>query len=272
VTLDYDPAAVEETAESYDPDQTVTLSMQRTEQSTGPQAVPAGVPGTASNTPNSQAVPVYPQQTTPPASSKTEAGTYGSSKTVRHSVQGAGRIRRLTAAILVNDRLATPADKNKPAVWQSRSADDLKNLTALAQAAVGFEGVRGDQVTVEDLSFEGNTGRLVAASWYEKLLNDAESSPQVLKFFALLLGFVVLAAFGIRPAIARTMRAAAPHAKALPKSVGSNVTAAAEEPRELTPEELERQRTQSVFDQVSEHLKREPNQSSRLLQSWIHSE
>ena len=32
VTLDYDPSASEETQESYDPDQTVTLSMQRTEQ------------------------------------------------------------------------------------------------------------------------------------------------------------------------------------------------------------------------------------------------
>jgi hypothetical protein len=42
--------------ESYDPDQTVTLSMQRTEQTTGAQPVAAGVPGTASNAPNSQAV------------------------------------------------------------------------------------------------------------------------------------------------------------------------------------------------------------------------
>ncbi len=66
VTLDYDPAATEETQESYDPDQTVTLSMQRTEQTSGAQPVAAGVPGTASNAPNSQALPVYPQQTTPP--------------------------------------------------------------------------------------------------------------------------------------------------------------------------------------------------------------
>ncbi len=61
VTLDYDPAATEETQENYDPDQTVTLSMQRTEQTTGAQPVAAGVPGTASNAPNSQALPVYPQ-------------------------------------------------------------------------------------------------------------------------------------------------------------------------------------------------------------------
>jgi flagellar M-ring protein FliF len=29
---------------------------------------------------------------------------------------------------------------------------------------------------------------------------------------------------------------------------------------------------QEIFEQVTGHLKREPAQSSRLLQSWIHSE
>jgi flagellar M-ring protein FliF len=117
----------------------VTLSMQRTEQTTGAQPVAAGVPGTASNAPNSQALPVYPQQTTPPQTAKTESGTYGASKTVRHVVENPGRVRRLTAAIVVNDRLAQPAAKGKAAVWQPRSADELRNLTALAQAAVGFD-------------------------------------------------------------------------------------------------------------------------------------
>src|ERR1035438_1476380 len=91
VTLDYNPMATEETQENYDPDQTVTLSMQRTEQTSGPQPVAAGVPGTASNAPNSQALPVYPQQATPPQTSKSESGSYGASKSVRHVVEGPGR-------------------------------------------------------------------------------------------------------------------------------------------------------------------------------------
>jgi len=41
------------------------------------------------------------------------------------------------------------------------------------------------------------------------------------------------------------------------------------EPVEIDPERL---RTQEIFEQVTGHLKREPTQSSRLLQSWIHSE
>jgi len=41
------------------------------------------------------------------------------------------------------------------------------------------------------------------------------------------------------------------------------------EAAELDPERI---RVQEIFDQVSGHLKREPAQSSRLLQSWIHSD
>src|ERR1019366_5437617 len=132
VTLDYNPEATEETKENYDPDQTVTLSMQRTEQTTGPQQLASGVPRTPSNAPNSQALPVYPQQATPPQSAKTESGTYGASKTVRHVVENPGRVRRMTAAIVVNDRLAQAAAKDKAAQWQPRSADEVRNLTALA--------------------------------------------------------------------------------------------------------------------------------------------
>src|SRR5208283_220628 len=125
VTLDYDREASDVTQEIYDPDKTVTLQMQRTEQASGSQAVAAGVPGTASNVPNSQALPVYPQQNTPPQSAKTESGTYGASRTDRHVVEGPGRVRRLTAAIVVNDRLAQAAGKGKSAVWQPRSADEI---------------------------------------------------------------------------------------------------------------------------------------------------
>ena len=73
VTLDFDAQAAEETDESYDPAKTVTLALERTEQTTGAQPVAAGVPGTASNAPNTQAAPVYPHETSAPQSAKTES-------------------------------------------------------------------------------------------------------------------------------------------------------------------------------------------------------
>jgi flagellar M-ring protein FliF len=43
-------------------------------------------------------------------------------------------------------------------------------------------------------------------------------------------------------------------------------------PPDMTLTDPERARTQEIFEQVTQHLKREPSQSSRLLQSWIHSD
>ena len=275
VTLDYNPAATEETQENYDPDQTVTLSMQRTEQTTGPQQPASGVPGTASNAPNSQALPVYPQQTTPPQSAKTESGTYGASKTVRHVVENPGRVRRLTAAIVVNDRMAQAAARGKAAQWQPRSVDEIHNLTALAQAAVGFDGARGDLLTVEDLPFDENRSQQPLTT-VGQILATAQGSPVLIKYAALLAGLLLVVAFGVRPAIRRTRNTPVEESqngatKELPANAAAATTSALKppEPAEADPERV---RSQEIFEQVTGHLKREPTQSSRLLQSWIHSD
>ena len=276
VTLDYDPAATEETVETYDPDQTVTLSMQRSEQSTGGKPVAAGVPGTASNAPNTQALPVYPQLTSGEETAKTESGTYGASKTVRHQVENPGRVSRMTAAIVVNDRMAQAASKGRSATWQPRSADELRNLTALAQASVGFNTSRGDLLTVEDLAFDENRS-LEPVSPLAQGLATVESAPVLVKYVALLGGVLVVLAFGVRPALRRASSPAVarmangkPGKELEAESVAVKLPAA--NPPDLALTDPERARSQEIFEQVTQHLKREPSQSSRLLQSWIHSD
>jgi flagellar M-ring protein FliF len=259
------------TQETYDPTQTVTLSMQRSEQTAGSQPVQSGVPGAASNAPNTQAQPVYPKQNTAPETAKTESGTYAASKTVKHITEGSGQVRRMTAAIVVNDRLVTPATKSKAAVWQSLSADEIRRLTALAQAATGFDPARGDTLTVEDMAFASNRPA-PPAPIAQQAMSAVRSSPELVRYALVFLGVVVVLLFGVRPALR--------HAGTLLQQTGSGVhalpTAAASSaalgPASSPEAEAERVRAQAVFDRVTDHLKREPTQSSRLLQSWIHSD
>jgi flagellar M-ring protein FliF len=275
VTLDYDPQATEETDENYDPDQTVTLTMQRTEQTAGSQPVAAGIPGVASNAPNSQTLPVYPQQSSNgPQTAKSESGTYAASKVVRHVIENPGKVRRMTAAIVVNDRLIQTASKGKSAQWQARSPEELRNLTALAQAAVGFETARGDVLQVSDLAFDENRMQ-PAVTLPGQLLATAEGSPVLVKYAALLVGLLLVVAFGVRPALRHSRSGPATGPKQPTKELPARAEAVeprvlkSPEPVELDPERI---RTQEIFEQVSSHLKREPTQSSRLLQSWIHSD
>ena len=270
VTIDYDPDALEETSESYDPAQSATLSMERTEQTSGGQPLAAGVPGTASNAPNSQSVPVYPKQTSAPQSSKSESGTYGVSKTVRHKVEKPGKVRRLTAAVLVNDRQTELASRDHAAQWQPRSADELRNFTLLAQAAVGSDASRGDIVTVQGMSFEQNRNE-VAPSVSSQLLSRIQMWPEAIKYVSLLLGLIIVMAFGVRPALRQAMSTIKLKG-ALPAGGSGGEQFVAPELIEPVVADASRMRAQQMFEKVSSQMRNEPTQSSRLLQSWIHSD
>jgi len=202
---------------------------------------------------------------------------YAREKTALDAVGNPEHVRRLTAAIVVNDRLLQPATKDHAAVWQPRSADELRNLTALAQAAVGFDTTRGDVVTVQDLAFDDNRPQ-PPVTLTEQGLRTAENSPDLVKYAALLLGLLIVAAFVLRPAIhhagATLATLDAPNS-VRGKLPGGSGAAQAQTPLSTPPPpetDPERLRSQEIFEQVSDHMKREPTQSSRLLQSWIHSD
>ena len=106
-------------------------------------------------------------------------------------------------------------------------------------------------------------------------MQTVEDSPNLVKYAALLMGLLVVVAFGLRPAIrhAGAALATAGNVKSarreLPHAGSAQAPLGPPEPAEVDPERL---RSQEIFDQVTTHLKREPTQSSRLLQSWIHSD
>ena len=113
-----------------------------------------GVPGTSSNLPNAQ-VPAASKSTQQTESSKSESGTYGVNRLVRHTVQPAGRIKRIAAALLVDDAVQVAQQNNTRAVTRrKRTADEMKQIEDLAAAALGIDAKRGDLLAVENLSFQ----------------------------------------------------------------------------------------------------------------------
>jgi len=168
VVADLDFTAAEQTEERYQPDPQAIRSEQTREESQS-SATARGIPGATSNRPPE--VAPTPAAPTPPsglaapadpaaASSSTEFSgpqsrsstrNYELDKTVRYSKQAAGRIQRLSVAVLV-DYLPRP-DAKGAMVPTALKPEELARMEALVKEAVGFDAKRGDTVTVQNAAF-----------------------------------------------------------------------------------------------------------------------
>ncbi|AXC09523.1 Flagellar M-ring protein FliF [Acidisarcina polymorpha] len=273
VNVDYDSSISEETDETYDPASVVTLSMQKSQQTSNPAPSPAGVPGTASNAPNAQP-PLFPTAASSVQSTTQENGTYGASKRTRRLQQGIGRVRRVTAAILVNDRKMAMSGKSKQTTWQPRNPEEMKRLTMLAQAAIGYDTSRGDQISLENISFDDNNAP-PPPSLPERLLKSAGRSEPLLRYATILAAMLGLVFFVIRPIAAKTKPLKAQAAFSPGAGPGASSRPGPELPEAKAEElllETQKKRAQSLHEGVVAIINRDPALSSRLLHSWIHVE
>lgn len=179
VTVDYDPSSGDTTQEVYDPTNPVLVSSQIQEENFG-GAPPAGIPGTPSNVPatapTSGTKGQQPAGNAKPATGsaqavqannpivsvssesegqRSESKTYAVSKTVRHTIDPAGRMQKIAAAVLVDDAIdqATDAQGKTTQTRRKRTPDEMKQIEDLARAAVGFDATRGDVLSVENVPF-----------------------------------------------------------------------------------------------------------------------
>src|SRR5271156_1986374 len=234
--VSYDEGSEERTEEVYDPTEAATLSMQKSEQISSGRGGPSGVPGTASNSPGAsaegavagsqvaaapgtppllkkqaEALPVYPQQNGAQGQSiHQENETYGVTKHLVHTEQGPGRVRRVSAAVVVNDRsMIEGAGKLEHAVWKPRSAEEMHRLEELAQAAVGYDARRGDQVVMQNVSFSTNAPE-VKPPVVDRLVDEVRgllhTQPGLVRTAVIGLCGVLLVLFVLRP-VARQVTA-----------------------------------------------------------------
>jgi len=154
VNVEYDPTSAEESQETYDPKAVVAVSTQRSDEQMGGTA-DAGIPGTSSNVPGASTSP----KSAAPAGQNTqsthsESNSYAVSKVVRHVLQPSGRVRRISAAVVVDDAIdVSQVNGKRTENRRKRTADELKQIEQLASAAVGLDTTRGDVLAVQNLTF-----------------------------------------------------------------------------------------------------------------------
>ena len=150
-TVECDFTSGEQSEESFDPDRSVMITSQRSEDAAGNSAT-SGVPGTASNLPR----PIPPSVGGRGAvSRKTENVTYQTSRVVRHLKLPQGSLRRVSVVVLMDQSLhwegVGPWAKR---ILEPPSADKLKVVHDVVAGVVGIQPERGDQVLVDSLPFD----------------------------------------------------------------------------------------------------------------------
>jgi flagellar M-ring protein FliF len=89
--------------------------------------------------------------TLPEDSSRQSTRNYEIDRTVSYSRQPAGRIKRLTVAVLVDN--VPQVGKDGKSTQRSLSQAEIDNITRLVKDAVGFDAARGDSVNVVNEPF-----------------------------------------------------------------------------------------------------------------------
>jgi len=225
VVAQMDMSVSEEAHEQYKPDSQIVRSEQISEQSSRDGSSSGGVPGALTNQPPPAGVAQNPPNTapanktaadpnaananaankTPPATPATQpvggttgvAGTDSSSsksttrnyeidRTLAYTHQPAGKLKRLTVAVLVDNFRAT--DKEGKVKETPLTQQQIDHVTQLVKDAVGFDEARGDNVNVVNASFTSDAppsdGELESPPIWE--------SPMFLNMAKLLGGITVL--------------------------------------------------------------------------------
>ena len=286
VHVEYDLGTSEETQETYDPKTATALTQEHSEESSTGEA-PAGVPGTASNVPaaTAPASPVTPGASPTAAArtlnsssaehsmSKTDSTTYAISKSLHRSVEPAGRVRRIAAAVLVDDAVdLTEVAGKRTSTRRKRTADEMKQIEELARAAIGVDTTRGDVLAVENLSFQELPSETPPPpTKVEHWRGLIQPWLWLLRYAALGALFVVVYFLLLNPIKKQAVTAF----KELPgKAAQRNLvqgSPASGNPAllEATGQPGEGQRANQLKKMLTDKGKAEPAAASRLVESWV---
>ena len=153
LTADFDMNRITETSDKYDPEGRVVRSSQtREEQSAsggsagGPVSVGNELPGSGKQEGGGSSDQNHKTE---------EIVNYEISRITKTEVIEAGRINRISAAVLV-DGIYSKNDKGE-VVYQPRPKEEIDRIAALVRTAIGFNSKRGDQVEVVNLRFANAT-------------------------------------------------------------------------------------------------------------------
>ena len=157
INADFDVNRITQTSDKFDPDGRVLRSSQTREEQSATSDNKEGSVSVGTELPggNRQQQPADSGSRGDQSRKTEEIVNYEISRTTKTEVIEAGRVNRISAAVLV-DGIYSKNDKGEVA-YQPRPKEELDRIAALVRSAIGFDAKRGDQVEVVNLRFAETT-------------------------------------------------------------------------------------------------------------------
>ena len=165
VSAELDLNRIQQTSETFDPESKVTRSTQNRTENSSTSDVKDGTVSVANQMPNGQ----NNTNTQKEAQNKNEeVVNYEISKTTRTELTDAGRLKKLSIAVLIDG--IYQKDQSGAATYQPRTDEEINKIIALIKSGIGFDSKRGDQIEVSNLKFSetGEADPIVETTpWYD---------------------------------------------------------------------------------------------------------
>jgi flagellar M-ring protein FliF len=282
VLLDYSES--QQTEEIFDPNGTVVLSSQKSEERAGDSTQAAGVPGVNAN----QGGTVRQQSVAEARVRQSETVNYEVSKTVRQTRLPKGTIKQISMAVVVDDKSLASRDANGQPIESSkpRDAAEIEQLRKLVSATIGFNAERGDSLTVENISFTGVTHELQLLPEPAFLQDYRDLMQPAMRYLAILLLFALFYLLVFRPVKKRVFSyvefgdpqfaqlAAATADGEMVRQLESKMAQLKGASPQLGPANVEQPASETeVFKrQLVELARREPETVTKLVKNWLAQE
>ena len=279
LSADFDYNKITQTSDKFDPEGRVLRSTQTREESSltadssGQVTVNNELPGNQGNGGSAQA--------RDQSKKSEETNNYEISRTTKTEVTEAGRVNRISVAVLVDG--AYSKNEKGEMVYQDRSKEQLDRIAALVRSAIGFDQKRGDQVEVVNLRF-AEAPAVPPVAEPTGLVGILQFTKDDVMYVVelgvmMLLGLVVLFMV-IRPLVKRILAAEPVPAPAeLPALTDASTQAADGAPGQaLVPggaaqlidvAQIQGQVHAQAVHRVGELAERNPNETATIVRQWL---
>ena len=281
LSADFDYNKITQTSDRFDPEGRVLRSSQTREESSatldnnGQVTVNNELPGNQSKDGASTA--------RDQSKKSEETNNYEISRTTKTEVTEAGRVNRISVAVLVDGSYSK--NEKGEMVYQDRSKEQLDRIAALVRSAIGFDQKRGDQVEVVNLRF-AEAPSVPPVAEPTGLLGMLQFTKDDVMYgielaVMMLLGLVVLFMV-IRPLVKRILAA-----EVIPALTGAGTTPALADgsaqgaqasqpplPTAITSQLIDVAQVQGqvhaqAVHRVGELAERNPNETASIVRQWL---